>query len=399
MRRYSYQAINNDGRAVTGAVRAPSDRAAARQLEQRGLIVVDVAEEGASATRAARNRPLQRTDAILALQEVSTMLLSGVSVADAVASQASSAAHPRMRDAFAVMSRDLQQGKAFSTTLAASGLPIPDYVIQLARAGELTGELGKALADASSQMDYEQRMRTEMRNAMVYPAMLVVAGTLAVAIMFVFVVPKFASLLKRADDLPFLAWAVLATGTWLRAHFLAALLGVGALAAAGVMLWRRETVRASLLDRAARLPVIGPWLVEADTARWAKMLTALLGNRVPLLHALELAQAGLLIPSRRARLADVARAVRGGSALADALEDHEALTATGYNLVRVGERSGRLPGMLESLARLYEESGRTRMKRVLILMEPIAILLIGSVIGTIILGVILAITSANDLAI
>lgn len=399
MRRFSYQAINSDGRPVSGAVRAASDRAAARQLEQRGLLVVEIGEEGASRARMARNRALQRADVVLALQEVATMLLSGVSVADAVASQASSAAHPKLREAFAGMSRDLQRGQQFSAGLVASRLPMPDYVVQLARAGELTGELGKALSDAAAQMDYEQRMRTEMRNAMVYPAVLVVAGTLAVAIMFVFVVPKFASLLKRADDLPFLAWAVLATGTWMRANFFAAVLGLAAVVAAGMMLWRREGVRAALLDRAARLPVVGPWLVEADTARWAKMLTALLGNRVPLLRALELAQSGLLIPGRRARLADVARAVRGGSALADALEDHEALTATGYNLVRVGERSGRLPGMLESLARLYEESGRTRMKRVLILMEPIAILLIGSVIGTIILGVILAITSANDLAI
>ena len=108
---------------------------------------------------------------------------------------------------------------------------------------------------------------------------------------------------------------------------------------------------------------------------------------------------GLQLPQRRARMGEVTRAVRGGAALADALEDHDALTATGYNLVRVGERSGKLASMLDSLARLYEEAGRNRMKRVLILLEPIAILIIGSMIGTIILGVILAITSANDLAV
>ena len=110
-------------------------------------------------------------------------------------------------------------------------------------------------------------------------------------------------------------------------------------------------------------------------------------------------RAGRRPGSRRARMGEVTRAVRGGSSLADALEDHDALTATGYNLVRVGERSGKLASMLDSLARLYEEAGRNRMKRVLILLEPIAILVIGSMIGTIILGVILAITSANDLAV
>ena len=175
--------------------------------------------------------------------------------------------------------------------------------------------------------------------------------------------------------------------------------GLAAVVAGSVAWLRRPGVRDGLLDRIARMPIVGPWLVESDTARWAKMLGALLANRVPLMRGLELAQSGLQLPHRRARMGEVTRAVRGGRALSDALEEHEALTATGYNLVRVGERSGKLAPMLDSLARLYAESGRNRMKRVLILIEPIAILVIGSMIGTIILGVILAITSANDLAI
>ena len=206
-------------------------------------------------------------------------------------------------------------------------------------------------------------------------------------------------LLKRADDLPFLAWAVLGTGVWFRSHFVFAIGGLLAVVVGLAAAFRRRGVRERALDAASRLPVVGPWIVESDTARWAKVLAALLANRVPLLKALELARGGVAIPARRARFDEVARAVRGGSGLADALEDHEVLNATAYNLVRVGEKSGRLAAMLASLAKLYEESGRSRMKRVLILMEPAAILVIGSVVGTIILGVILAITSANDLAI
>ena len=398
MPRFHYEALNSEGMSFTGLLRAGSEREAARALERRGLSVIELRAGDAAAT-ASRRRRLQTTDVTIALQEVATMLTSGVSIADAVASQALSAHHPRIVEAFSGMSRGLQRGQPFSATLAASGLPLPEYVVQLARAGELTGELGRALVDAGTQMEYEHRLRTEMRNALIYPAILVLAGVGAVALMFLFVVPKFANLLERAEDLPFLAWAVLGLGTWTREWFwvlaaIVALAGVGAAAAL-----RRPDVRSRLVDRAAHLPVVGPWLVESDTARWAKVLGALLGNRVPLMRALELAQAGLQLPHRRARMGEVTRAVRGGSTLADALEDHDALTATGYNLVRVGERSGKLASMLDSLARLYEEAGRTRMKRVLILIEPIAILVIGSMIGTIILGVILAITSANDLAI
>ena len=327
------------------------------------------------------------------------MLTSGVSIADAVGSQALGAHHPKIVEAFAGMSRDLQRGQAFSATLAKCGLPLPEYVVQLARAGELTGELGKALRDAGAQMEYEQQLRNEMRNALIYPAVLVVAGIAAVAIMFMFVVPKFASLLQQAENLPLLAWVVLAFGTWTREHFWLLVLLVAAAAAAAAWALRKPELRARGMDALSRWPVVGPWLVEADTARWAKVLGALLGNKVPLMRGLELAQSGLQLPQRRARMGEVTRAVRGGSSLADALEDHDALTATGYNLVRVGERSGKLASMLDSLARLYEEAGRNRMKRVLILLEPIAILVIGSMIGTIILGVILAITSANDLAV
>ncbi|MCE2943372.1 MAG: type II secretion system F family protein, partial [Xanthomonadaceae bacterium] len=141
------------------------------------------------------------------------------------------------------------------------------------------------------------------------------------------------------------------------------------------------------------------WLAEAEIGRWASVLAALVGQRVPVLTALELATEAIRFPQRRRRMAQVARRVRDGVPLSDALEDQDALTATGYNLVRVGERSGELAAMLASLGRLYDEAGRRRMKRFLALIEPLAILLIGSVIGVIILAVILAITSANDLAV
>ncbi len=398
MPRYHYQALNTAGVSLEGMLRADSERDAARQLERRGLSVIEV-RSGELGKGSSRHGRMRHGDVILALQELATMLTSGVSIADAVGSQALGAHHPRIVQAFAGMSRDLQRGQAFSATLAKCGLPLPEYVVQLARAGEMTGELGKALRDAGSQLEYEQQLRNEMRNALIYPAVLVLAGIAAVAIMFMFVVPKFASLLQNAKDLPLLAWVVLAFGTWTRENFWLLLLIVAGLGAGATWAARKPEVRAKTMDALSRWPIVGPWLVEADTARWAKVLGALLGNRVPLMRGLELAQAGLQLPQRRARMGEVTRAVRGGATLADALEDHDALTATGYNLIRVGERSGKLASMLDSLAKLYEEAGRNRMKRVLILLEPIAILVIGSMIGTIILGVILAITSANDLAV
>lgn len=399
MPRFRFQALNAEGTSLEGAVTAPSERDAARQLERRGLLVVAVTPEGGASPGARRRtRRLRQQDLAVAFHELATMLQAGVTLAEAVAAQSRAQHHPRLVEAFESIGAALRRGQAFSDALAATSLPLPGYFHTLVRAGEQSGLLGQALTDGVAQLEYDQQVRNEIRQALTYPAVLVAAGVGAVLMMFTFVVPRFSSLLQRGTDLPWLASAVLHGGQFAREHLLWIGLGValfGGMLAARLM---RAEVRARWLERMEGWPVIGPWRIEAETASWAKILATLLSNRVPLLDALALAQASVRSPARRARLDEVVRAVRGGSALADALEEQSALTVTGYNLVRVGERSGELPAMLHSLARLCETAGRARMRQFLALLEPAAILVIGGVIGVIMIGIILAITSANDVA-
>jgi general secretion pathway protein F len=397
MPRFEYEALNADGSVLTGNLAADNERDALRLLERRGLTTLSIQSE--TIRRARRAGRLRVLDVVLPFHELATMLGSGVALAEAVTVQSQSAHHPTVVQAFAQIAIALQRGQAFSDALAASRLPLPAYFLQLVKAGELTGQLGESIEGAVTQMEYEERMRAELRNALIYPTILICAGVAAVLLMFTFVVPKFASLLEKADKLPWLAWAVLAGGSWVNANrmWLLPLLVLAAVAIAGAL--RQAAVRDRLYQRMSGLPLIGVWLLESETARWAKMMGTLLGSRIALLRALELASDGMRLEQRRIRMREVARAVRGGATLAQALEEHGALTGTGYNLVRVGERTGELPSMLQSLARLYEEAGRQRLKRLLTLIEPLAILVIGAVIGVIIMGVVLAITSANDLAV
>src|SRR5690606_26656915 len=131
MHRFHYEAVNAEGTGLAGTLRAASEREAARMLERRGLSVVAL-RAGGQAAQSGRVRRLRAADVVIALQELATMLTSGVPLADAVKSQADSAHHPRITAAFGAISRELTRGQAFSATLAASGLPLPDYVLQLA---------------------------------------------------------------------------------------------------------------------------------------------------------------------------------------------------------------------------------------------------------------------------
>ncbi|WP_089393807.1 type II secretion system F family protein [Pseudomonas delhiensis] len=393
--RFEYLAVDRQGRRCSGDLDAGSRGDALRQLEAQGMTPLRL-ESGQRAPQPGRRR-LRAEELNMALHELATLLAAGVALADAVSAQERSSSHPRIAAALRSMSEGLRQGRSFPQVLESAGLPLPRYAYQLVAAGELTGNLAAALRDCVAQMEYERRTREEVRNALIYPSVLVLSGIGAVMVMFVFVVPKFANLLEHADKLPWLAWAVLSTGVWSKANALPLLFAGLLLGALGLPLARSEKVRGRALNALLRLPLLGDWLLQAEIAQWAKVLGTLLGNRVALVEALRLASAGVRIGHQRDLLERVTQDVRGGTALSEALELRRAITATGGNLVRVGERSGRLAEMLDSLAGLYEELGRSRMRKVLALIEPLAILLIGALFGVIITGVVLAITSANDI--
>jgi len=399
--RYKYLAIDAQGQEISGMLNAEVEREAIRQLQRRGLTMLSLT---ALETSTRGNSNVQRggrathQDLIVILHELTTLLESGVSLIEAVESLANSSHHSFLTQTFAEIATQLRHGKNFSATLQNSQLKLPWYVIQLVEAGELTGKLAIALRDGVKQMEYEKQVSDEMRNAMIYPVILIVSGLAAVLTIFILVVPRFANILQnRAVDIPWLAQAVLSTGMFLNTYLGWILGGIVTLVIVATYVTQQPRLRAKFKDATVTIPFFGTWLIEAETARWAAMMGTLLENRVPLLRALELACQGVKIPSLGTRLVQVSNAVRSGISLSQALQDNEALTPTGHNLIRAGERAGELPKMLNSLAKLLGESGRVRMKRFLLMIEPVAILLIGGMIGMIVTGIMLAITSVNEI--
>lgn len=395
-REFEYSACTAQGQEVQGSIRAESEAEATRLLLQQQLTPVEIrAPQSQVQGRLPR---LTTQDKLTGLFELAAMLQAGVGIADAVESQAQAAAHPAMRVAFAGMSKNLRHGGSFAQALTEAKLGLPVYMDYLVRAGELSGTVGPALQDACDQLEYDLQVRADARGALIYPAILVASGVAAVLMMFMFVVPSFVNLLDQAESLPWLAWAVLSAGRWANNNQVLMLATLAALVAVPVLLLRIGKVRLWLLTQMERLPVLGDWLVQADIATWSRVMAALSKNRVELTVALELASEVVRMPRRKFRLQRARKAVIQGDTLAQALQDEDCLNDTGYNLVRVGEKTGALDGMLLALSTLYTKQGQQRMKKALLLIEPLAILLIGSAIGTLIIAIILAITSANEIA-
>ena len=394
---FEYEAVDANGRTLKGELEAPSAAEVVRRLSQDGQTAINVSERKPQALPALRRR-LRSADVVVAFHELATLLQSGVALGDAVVAQSRGSYHPTLAAAFDGIARDLMRGHSFLEAIRGSDLPLPDYVYHLVEAGEMSGRLPQSLREGVDQMTYDQRVTSEIRGALTYPAILVLSSIVAVVLVFVFVVPKFSNLLDGGNELPLFSEIVLRTGVWFNDNTwlivgvaIAAVLGLAAAL-------QRKTVRARLLDALARVPVLSSWLSENDTAKWASVMAAMLASRVELIDALDLASRGVRITRRLGMLERAVGDVKSGNALSAALEKQGALTPTGYNLIRVGEQSGQLTEMMRALATLYEENSTRRMKRALALIEPLAILLIGSVLGAIMIAIILAITSVNEAA-
>lgn len=395
---FQYQAANAQGQVLTGQISASDEREAMRLLQQQNLTPISIdAPNATSVVATSSNKKASNQDKTLAIQELTTLLNAGVPLAESVDSISVAHAGSAIGAAFGKALVALRGGERFSESLRLMELDFPDYLYQLAAAGELTGKLGQALSTAVTQMEYEDRMRQEMRNALTYPAILITSGIAATLLVFIVVVPKFSNLLKgNTANIPLLSQWVIGTGMFVKTHLLWVALGVFAIVAGVVVALRNPAVRARGYESLIRIPILGNWIADTEMGRWASMLSALLENRVAIIVAMELSSRGVKLSKLRNSLQQVIVDVRGGVRLADALATNHALGPTGINLVRVGERTGELAPMLRALSTLYENAGRDRMKRFLLLLEPIAIIVIGIVIGTIMIAIMLAVTSLND---
>ncbi|MBU3023396.1 type II secretion system F family protein [Aestuariibacter sp. A3R04] len=401
MNQYVYEGIDKSGEKISGTIAAESFRAAARQLEARNLSVtaLDIDDGNTNKPVKSRSNKISKNDVILVFYEIATMLRAGVSLKEAIEAQCESAHSEAVLDIFQKLLKQLKTGTAFSAAVRNTALKVPDYMHHLIESGEITGRLAASIEQGVEQMEYDLKVQSETRSALIYPSILVLSGVIAVGIMFLFVVPKFASLLSSADEMPTLAWLVITSGVWVNENKLGVFIGLGALIAGAVFVFTQERFKIPLLNFFSRMPVVGSWLNESDMAVWSKMLSILLASKVPMLDALTLAAKSSRIPWRKARLAQVKSSVKSGVALSAALQQENVVSPTTVNLVKVGEKSGDLSITLASVSRLYDQASKKRMQTLLSLIEPIAILVIGVVIGVIIMGIILAITSANDIAI
>ena len=220
---YSYEAVNRDGQVMKGQIQAASQADALRILKDQDLTPVTVAEAGSGSKTSGRRATKSASidDKAIVFRELATLLAAGVPLAEAVDSTSLAHGDTQIGASFGLVYAQLRGGAPLSQALQAAELELPEYVFQLVGAGELTGKLAQALHSATDQMEYEQKIRQEMRNALIYPSILVFSGIAATLLIFIVVVPKFTNMLKNTHaKIPAISVWVLKTGLFVKENLL-----------------------------------------------------------------------------------------------------------------------------------------------------------------------------------
>lgn len=398
MARYKYKALDNSGEPVKGEVEAVSKDDAFKIIRNRRLAVYKIEETSQSKPLFKRRGTAKRKDLARYIRQLATLISAGVTLLDALKSLAKSDAHPALASASEKVRKDLRSGLRLSTAMENHLPSLPPYVARLAELGEATGQSAKALTDASERMEFEESMRSEIRTALSYPMFLSVAGTAIVLLMFLFVVPRFGTLIgSNTEDLPTLSRWVIGAGLTLKEHTLPIFGGIALGGLALVFSFKKL----KLADRARgvleTLPIIGPVLIRSDIGGWCRTVGIALDNGADLLSALQLGEYGLRSPKLKRAFKTTRSEIRAGKNIDEVLQlavpDFDPLT---IDLIRTGRTSGQLAKMLLFVGKAEEEETRELAKRLSSLAEPIAILIVSLIVGTIVISIVMAMTSLYD---
>ena len=402
MTTFFFRAVTSDGKVRTGTLSAENDKLVTRELRRQGLTPVYVGLEqkkGFELKLPAMQRG-KRRDVLFFTQEMSTLLNAGVPLDRALAISGELTERPHFRFIILDILRVLKGGRSFADSLATHPEYFSELYINMVRAGEASGSMSQVF----ERLAEFERTRDDLRNyiisSMVYPALLAIVGIASIVVLMYFVVPRFAMIFQDPRmQIPLPTKIMIAASDFLRAY--GWIIGSVLLASTVVFLSYIRTVAGRMWWDTFRLriPLLGDALRKAETARFARAMSTLVANAVPLVQSLGIA--GAILNNRKiaGTLEGIAQGVKRGEGIAAPLRRAGEFPPLAGHLLMVGEETGRLDVMFGRMADIYETDTKDAIRRFTSLFEPLIILVMGVIIGVLILSILLAITSINEVAV
>ncbi|MBZ0160887.1 MAG: type II secretion system F family protein [bacterium] len=403
---FQYTATDRTAKIIQGSMEAADERAVVAWLQANGYYPIRIGQAGgAVAARPGQIRfqiQLSRgpsTQDILAFtQQLATLLEAGMELDRSLAILLDLTDNQRFRSILRGTLADIQSGSSFADSLAKHPRLFSRLYVNMVKAGEASGVLEVILSRLAGFMERSKAVRDEVTSALIYPILLLLVGGGAVVVMMNFVIPRFAQIFadtKQLMPLPtriLLAISAFTTGYWWVFVGLIVLGWIGLRAylqtEQGKMQWDQWKLA---------LPLLGGLIQEIEVSRFARTFGTLLQSGVPVLNAVSIVKETVTNRVIAGAMSRLQEGVKRGEGISGPLRAAGAFPSFSIHMARVGEETGKLEEMLIRVADTYDDRVRRTVKRLTSLLEPVLILSLGLIVGFIVLSMLLAIFSINEL--
>lgn len=358
-----------------------------------GAAALSLETPGASAVRGG-GKKVSSADLAVVLRDLAVMAETGVPFVEALDALIASAKSTNIANGLKQLRSQVVGGKGLSAGMRAAPQLFPGIVCDMVKVAEEGGRLDRALSSAAAYVERSAEMRKKVMNAMIYPIVLTVIALLTLIILVVFVLPKFSGIFaKMGGDLPWSTKTMLAMGGAIRGNPVQSILTV--VIGAAVLVWLLRTSYAANLLGAfvLKVPILGELVRRLAFARSLQSISTLVSGNVSLLAAIEHGARVAGNPVIERALLRAKENVEKGASLSDALGEGKVFPRMLVQMVAVGERTGRLPALMRSTATHMEDDADSRLKALVSIVEPLMIVVMGTLVGFITLSIVIPIYS------
>lgn len=383
---YQYKAAKQDGKSVKGKAQAPDPTALRTDLRKQGIYLITYEE-----TKEKQNvKKLKAKFLAEFCRELGMMIESGVPLIRAISIMTQRDIKPRIKQIYTQLYRDLQKGLMLSEAMEEQNGVFPDLLINMYKASETTG--GMDITSKKMAIHYEKMNKINQRavSAAVYPIILMVVTFVVLLVVFLAVLPKFFALYEDMDaPMPGLTKFMLGLSMGIKNHWLVILIVILALVLIIKALLSQPRAKELVAAKKLKIPVIGKLLRTIYTARFARTLSSSYSSGVSMINALENTRDTIGNLYIAGQFDQLIRDVREGQPLSVAVGKIDGIDNKLPASILVGEETGRLDTMLESIADTFDYDAEVAMQRMTTLMEPALIILMAIVIGSVMISVML----------
>ena len=388
---FVWEGMNQKRATASGEIEAPSLSQAKAMLRQRGLRVTKIKRKAKPLFSSAK--PVQSSDISFASRQMATMIGAGIPIAQTLRAIGNGHENKSMEDLMLDLSRDVESGSALSVALTKHPKHFNRLFTSLTQAGEESGKLDTMLDRVATYNEKLEAIKSKVKSAMMYPIIVLFIAAVVTILLLLFVIPQFEALFQGfGADLPTLTRTIVDLSKWMQNSWYIFIGGV-VLAIVGFMFaYKRSEKLQFAMDRLLiKLPVLGVILKKSALARFSRTLAIIFSSGVPLVDGMNTVGAATGNRVYQKAVMDVKNDISTGRSLAQSMETTKVFPNMMLQMVASGEESGELEVMLDKVADFFEREVDDAVDALSSIIEPLMIVILGTIIGTMVLAMYLPI--------